>query len=220
MSSCFLNCIKVSQEAGQVVWYSDLFQNCPWFIVIHTVKEFGIVNKAEIDVFLELSYFFHDSVDVGIWSLVPLPFLKSAWTSRFSWFTYYWSLAWRILSITLAEVYSVLWVSSSGSNWGSARGLHYIDTTHFKLSLQCSPKIHHFLMESDSGFLSLLSTRKSVGLEYMCSVGQKRLCLGDRPVASCTRKVTLTTWQQPGCNCAAPKHGCVPIFPEFSIQWV
>ena len=62
---CFLTCIQVSQEAGQVVCYSHLLQNCPQFIVIHTVKGFGIVNKAEIDVFLELSCFFDDPVDVG-----------------------------------------------------------------------------------------------------------------------------------------------------------
>ena len=48
-----------------MVWYSDLFQNFPQFIVIHIVKGFGIVNKAEIDVFLELSCFFHDPEDVG-----------------------------------------------------------------------------------------------------------------------------------------------------------
>ena len=62
---CFLSCIQISQEAGQVVWYFHLFQNFPQFIVTHTVKGFGIVNKAEIDVFLELSYFFDDPVDVG-----------------------------------------------------------------------------------------------------------------------------------------------------------
>ena len=62
---CFLSCIQISQEAGQVVWYSHLFQNCPQLIVIHTVKGFGLVNKAEIDVFLELSCFFHDPADVG-----------------------------------------------------------------------------------------------------------------------------------------------------------
>ena len=61
---CFLTCIQVSQEAGQVVWYSHLFQNFPQFIVIHTVKGFGIVNKAEIDVFLKLSCFFEDPADV------------------------------------------------------------------------------------------------------------------------------------------------------------
>ena len=57
---CFLTCIQVSQKAGQVAWYSHVFQNFPQFIVIHTVKGFGIVNKAEIDVFLELSCFFDD----------------------------------------------------------------------------------------------------------------------------------------------------------------
>ena len=61
----FLTCIQVSQEASQVVWYFHLFQNFPQFIVIHTVKGFGIVNKAEIDIFLELSYFFDDPAGVG-----------------------------------------------------------------------------------------------------------------------------------------------------------
>ena len=62
---CFLTCIYVSQEADQVVWYSYLFQNFPQFIVNHTIKGFGIVNEAEIDVFRELSCFFHDPADVG-----------------------------------------------------------------------------------------------------------------------------------------------------------
>ena len=61
---CFRTCIQISQEAGQAVWYSRLFQNFPQFIVIHTVKGFGIVNKAEIDVFLEL-LLFEDPADVG-----------------------------------------------------------------------------------------------------------------------------------------------------------
>ena len=46
-------------------WYSNLFQNFPQFVVIHTVKGFGIINKAEVDVFLELSCFFDDPVDIG-----------------------------------------------------------------------------------------------------------------------------------------------------------
>ena len=64
-NSWFLTCIQVSQEAGQVVWYFHPFQNFPQFIVIHTVKGFGLVNKAEIDVFLELWCFFGDPEDVG-----------------------------------------------------------------------------------------------------------------------------------------------------------
>src|SRR5574339_490800 len=62
---CFLTCISIFQEADQVVWYSHLLKNFPQFIVIHTVKGFHIVNKAEIDVFLELSCFFHDPEDFG-----------------------------------------------------------------------------------------------------------------------------------------------------------
>ena len=62
---CFLTCIQISQEAGQVVWYSHLLNNFPQFVVIHAVKGFGIINKAEVDVFLELSCFFDDPADVG-----------------------------------------------------------------------------------------------------------------------------------------------------------
>ena len=57
--------MQISQEAGQVAWYSHLLKNFPQFVVIHTVKGFGLVNKAEIDVFLELSCFFDEPVDVG-----------------------------------------------------------------------------------------------------------------------------------------------------------
>ena len=98
---CFLTYIQVSQESGQVLWYSHHCQSFPQFIVIHTVKVFGIVNKAEIDVFLELSSFFHDPANVGnlisgssafsktslnIWKFMVHVLLKSVW---------------RILSITL-----------------------------------------------------------------------------------------------------------------------
>ena len=62
---CILTCIQISQKAGQVVWYSHLLKNFPYFVVIHTVKVFAIVNKEEVDVFLELSCFFDDPKDVG-----------------------------------------------------------------------------------------------------------------------------------------------------------
>ena len=62
---CFFTCIQISQEAGQVVWYSHLLKNFPQFVVIHTVKAFGIVSKAEVDIFLVFSCFFDDPVDVG-----------------------------------------------------------------------------------------------------------------------------------------------------------
>ena len=66
---CFLTCIELSQEAGQMVWYSHLFQNFPPFTVIHTVKGFDIVNKAEIYIFMDLSCFSNDPADVG--NLIP-----------------------------------------------------------------------------------------------------------------------------------------------------
>ena len=62
---CFATCIQISQEAGEVVWYSHLLKNFPQFVVIHTVKGFGVVHEAEVDVFLELSHFFYDPKDVG-----------------------------------------------------------------------------------------------------------------------------------------------------------
>ena len=64
-SCCFLTCIQISQEAGHVVWHSYLFQNFPEFVVVHTVKGFDVVNKAEVDVFLGFSCFFDDPMDVG-----------------------------------------------------------------------------------------------------------------------------------------------------------
>ena len=75
---CFLTCIQISQEAGQVVWYAQLFQNFPQFIVIHTVEGFGIVNKAEIDVFWGLSCYFDDPLNVGIFISGSSAFLKTS----------------------------------------------------------------------------------------------------------------------------------------------
>ena len=68
---CFLTCIQISQEAGQVVWYSHHFKDFPQYAVIHKVKGFGIVNKAEIDVFLELSCFFNDPT----WKILSITLL-------------------------------------------------------------------------------------------------------------------------------------------------
>ena len=56
---------QVSQEKGKVVRYPHLVENFPQFVVIHIVKVFGIINKKEVDIFLELSCFFHDPADVG-----------------------------------------------------------------------------------------------------------------------------------------------------------
>ena len=98
---CFLTCKQISQEASLVVWYCHLFQNFPQFIVIHTVNGFGIVNKTEIDVFLELSCFCDDLADVG--SLIPHSSAFSKTSLNIWKFMVHVLLkpAWRILSITL-----------------------------------------------------------------------------------------------------------------------
>ena len=75
---CFLTCLKISREAGKVVWYSHLFKNFPQFVVIHTVEGFSIVNKAKVDVFLELPCFFNDPTDVGNLISASSAFSKSS----------------------------------------------------------------------------------------------------------------------------------------------
>ena len=126
---CFLTYIQVSQEADQVVWYSHLFQNFPQFIVIHTVKGFGIVNKAEIDVFLELSGFFSDPADVGnlisgssafsktssnIWKFTVHVLLKSGLENFEHYFTSVWdecncAVVWAFFGIAFLWDWNEKW---------------------------------------------------------------------------------------------------------------
>ena len=117
---CFLTCIQISQETGQVVWYSHLLKNFPQFVVIHTVKDFGIVNKAEVDVFLDLSWFYNDPMDVGnlisgssssaksslnIWKLKVHILLKPGLENFEHYFASIWeehlSILWHCLSLVL-----------------------------------------------------------------------------------------------------------------------
>ena len=98
---CFLTHIQISQEPSKKVWYSPLSQDFPQFVVIYTVKGFGIINKTEVDVFLEFSCLLMIQQMLATWFLVPLPFLNPTWTYGSSQFTYCWSLTWRIISITL-----------------------------------------------------------------------------------------------------------------------
>ena len=112
---CFLTCIQISQEAGKV-WYSHLFKDFPQFVVIHTVKNFGIVNEAEVDVFLEFSCFFYDPADVVNLISGSSDLSKKSSLNICPQFMYFWSLAWRILSITLVvcEMHAVVLLHSWG----------------------------------------------------------------------------------------------------------
>ena len=113
---CFLTCIQISQEARQVVWYSHLFTNFPQIFVIHTVKGFGIVNKAEVDVFLELFCFINDPTDLGnlisssafsksilnLWKFTNCT--VEAWLEEF-WALLYYHVRW----VQLCSSLSILW---------------------------------------------------------------------------------------------------------------
>ena len=126
---CFLTCMQISQDAGQVVWYFHLFQNCPQFVVIHTVKGFGIVNKAEIYIFLELSCFFDDPADVGnlisgsfafsksslnIWKFLVHVLLKPGLENFEHYFTSLWDecncvIAWTLFGIVFLWDWNENW---------------------------------------------------------------------------------------------------------------
>ena len=135
---CFLTCIHVSQGAGQVVWYSHHLQNFPQFIVVHTVKGFGIVNIAEIDIFLELSCLFDDLLDVGnlisgssafsktsltIWKFMVHVLLKPGLENFEHYFTSMWDecnceIVWAFFGIAFRWDYNENWpFQSCGHCW-------------------------------------------------------------------------------------------------------
>ena len=108
---CFLTCIQVTLEAGRVVWYSYLFKNFPQFVVIYTVKGFGVINKAGVDVFLEFSCFFYHPTDVDNLISGSSAFSKTSLNIREFTVHVLLNLAWRILSITLlaCELSAIVW---------------------------------------------------------------------------------------------------------------
>ena len=112
---CFLTCIQISQEADKVVC-SHLFQNFPQFVVIHTVKGFGVVNKAEVEVFLEQSCFFSDPTDVSNLISTSSGFSKSSlniwkFTVQFeAWPGEFWALlCYRVRWVQLCGSLSIPW---------------------------------------------------------------------------------------------------------------
>ena len=151
---CFLTCIQVSQEAGQVVWYSHLFKNFPEFVVVYTVKGFGIVNKAEIDVFLELSCFFDDPTVVGnlisgssalfktslnIWKFMVHILLKPGLENFEDYFTSMWD------ECNCAEVWAIFGIAFL---WDWKRP--YLDFTIFFNRHSLSMVLWDFITREDS----------------------------------------------------------------------
>ena len=94
-----------------MVWYSHLFKNLPQFVVIHTVKGFGAVNKAEVDVFLEVSCLFYDPMDIGNLISGSSAFSKSSLNIWKFLVHVLLTLAWRILNITwlACEMNAIVW---------------------------------------------------------------------------------------------------------------
>ena len=135
----------------QVGRYSYLLKNFPQFVVIHTIKGFGIVNKAKVDFFWNYLSFYMIQWMLAIWSLVPLLFLNTAWTTESFQFMYYWRLAWRILSITLLACEMCAVVSSSNFLW------HHLSLgLEWKLTFPCPVVIAEF-----SKFAGILSATLS-----------------------------------------------------------
>ena len=93
--------MQISQEGDRMFWYSQLFKSPQQLVVIHTVKGFGIVNKAEIDVLLELSCFFHDPADIG--NLIS----GSSAFSKFS--LYIWKFLLHVLLKLACEMTAIVW---------------------------------------------------------------------------------------------------------------
>ena len=101
---CFLTCVQISQKVGKVVWYSHLFKNFPQFVVILTVKCFSS-QWSRCFCGILLLFLWSSGWMLAIWSLVPLPFLKTVFTSSSSWFMYCWHMDCYFCVI----VYSFYW---------------------------------------------------------------------------------------------------------------
>ena len=130
---CFLTCIQISQKAGKVDWDYHLLKNFPQFVVIHAVKVFGIVNKAEVDVFLKLSCFFYDPVDVSnlisgssafsesilnIWKFLIHILLKPCLEN----FDHYFASAWNecncvVVCVVVWTFFAIAFLCDWNENW-------------------------------------------------------------------------------------------------------
>ena len=108
---CFLTCVQISQEAGEVAWCSRLCKSFPQCVMMHTVKGFSIVNEAEIDVFLEFPCFLYDPVNVGNLISGASAFSKSSVDICKFWVHILLKPTLRVLSITspACELRALVW---------------------------------------------------------------------------------------------------------------
>ena len=149
-------CIQVSQEAGQVVCFSHPLKKFPQFVMTHRVKGFGIVNKEEVDIFLELSCSFNNRIGIGSLISGSSAFSKSSLNIWKFTIHYYWSLSWRILSITLiasetraiVQYLSILWHCLSFGlewKWTFSSPVATVEFSIFAAILNAALSQHHLL---------------------------------------------------------------------------
>ena len=152
---CFMICIQISQEAGQVVWYAHLFQKFPQIVVIHTVKGFGIVNKTEIDVSLELCCFFFDPADVGnlisgssafskrslnIWMFTVHVLLKPGLEN----FEHYFASVWDVCNcVVVLAFFGIVFLWDWNENWPFPVLLATAEFSKFAGVLSVAVSQHH-----------------------------------------------------------------------------
>ena len=125
---CFLTCMQVSQEAGKADWYSHLLKNFPYFAVIHAVKGFSVVSEADVDAFLEFSYFLFNPTDVGnlvsgssaffksklnIWKFLVHILLKPSLEN----FEHYFSSMWNECNCAVVWIFFGIALWNWNENW-------------------------------------------------------------------------------------------------------
>ena len=157
---CFLTRMQIFQEAGQVVWYSHFLENFPQFVVIHTVKGFGIVNKAEIDVFLDFSCLFYDPVDVG--NLI-------SGSSAFSKFTFnIWKFLVHVLLKPILDCKRSVFIPKKGSakersNYCTAALISHASKVILKiLQTRIQQYVNRELPDLQAGFRKGIGTRDQI----------------------------------------------------------
>ena len=172
---CFLTFTQISQEADQMVWYSHFLKNFPQFVVIHTVKGIGVVSKAEVDVFLELSCFFDDPTDVGtlisgasafsksslnIWKFMVYVLLKPGLEN----FEHYFASVWDECNCAVVWAFfgiAFLWDSSWGLEYKRSQDIPGV-TGKFGLGVQkeAGQKLTVFCQENVLAIASTLFQQK------------------------------------------------------------
>ena len=202
---CFLTWIQISQDAGQVVWYSHLLKNFPQFVGFYTVNSFGVIDKAEVDVFLEFSCFLYDPIDVGnliaggsasslnIWKFTVHVLLNPGLEN----FEHYFAGVWDECNCAVVWIFfgiALLW--DWNENWSCAMYVNLFKTKIMTSSPNPSWQIELKKVEALTDFIFLAST---ISLDGNCCNEIKTLAPWkksyDKP-RQCIKKAVISLCQQ------------------------